>query len=474
MSRKLFVPLVVLMVASLVLIACPAPAPQVVEKIITQEVVKEVPKEVVVTKEIVKEVPKEVVVTKEVEKVVEKERPKLTMWVDHFFFSPATDAMFKSQALQCAQQAGFDLEYVQDSPDVMLPRESAALESKSLPDVLYTDVAHISPVVNAGQALDLSDVVAQLTKNMGGFTPGMLAAVTLDGKQWAVPYAMATEEFYVRKDILDKLGIKYPETWEEAFALASKANNPPTIWGLGLQLGNNYDTENQLNAMLWGYGTSVFGKDGTTITLDSPETRQVLDMIKKAWDAGAEPKDTLTGDESWNNKQYQSGKVAMIQNTGSVAKWMVANDPDLLANTVLGAPPAGPKGRFVSATGIAMLIANYTKYPDLAKGLVQCLESPDIYKALLTEMQGFRMPAYVDTADMKLWNDPLMKPLQANIPISYLPGYPGPVSPQALQAYNQKILAGMVGHVLADGWDYDKAIADAVTKLQTILNDMKK
>jgi len=469
MSRKLFVPFVVLMVASLILTACPAPTPQVVEKVVTQEVVKEVPKEVVVTQE----VPKEVVVTKEVEKEVVKERPKLTMWVDHFFFSAATDAMFKSQALQYAQQNGFDLEYVQDSPDVMLPRESAALESKTFPDILYTDVAHISPVVSAGQALDVSDVVAELNKNMGGFTPGMLAAVTLDGKQWAVPYAMATEEFYVRQDILDKLGVKYPDTWEDAFALALKANNPPTIWGLGLQLGNNYDTENQLNAMLWGYGGSVFSADGKTITLDSPVTRQVLDMIKKAWDAGAEPKDTLTGDESWNNTQYQSGKVVMIQNTGSVAKWMAANDPDLLKNTALGAPPAGPKGRFVSATGIAMLIPNYSKNLDLAKGLVKYLESPDIYKALLTEMQGFRMPAYVDTSDMKLWADPFMKPLQANVPFSFLPGYPGPATPSALQAYNQKVLAAMVGHVLADNWSYDQAIADAVTKLQTILDQMK-
>ena len=471
MSRKVLVPFAVLVIASLLLTACPAPTPQVIEKqvVVTQQVIKEVPKEVVVTKE----VPKEVVVTKEVVKEVAKARPKLTMWITHFFFSAATDAMFKSKALQYAQQNGFDLEYVQDSPDVMLPRVSAAMESKSLPDILYADVAQISPIVKAGQALEVSDVVAKLGKNMGGFTPGMLAAVTLDGKQWAVPYAMATEEFYVRKDILDKLGAKYPDTWEDAFALAAKANNPPTIWGLGLQWGNNYDTENQFNAMLWGYGGSVFSADGKSIALDSPVTRQVLDMIKKAWDAGHEPKDTLTGDESWNNKQYQSGKVVMIQNTGSVAKWMVANDPELLKNTVLGAPPAGPKGRFVSATGIAMVVTSYSKNLDLAKGLVQYLESPGIYKALLTEMQGFRMPAYVDTADMKLWADPLMKPLQANVPFSYLPGYPGPVSAQALQAYNQKVLAGMLGHVMADGWSNDKAIADAVTKLQTILSQTK-
>jgi ABC-type glycerol-3-phosphate transport system substrate-binding protein len=466
MSKKLSVLFVLLFVIGPILTACAAPAPQVVQKVVTVEVVKNVPQTV--------EVPKEVVVTKEVQKDVVKARPKLTMWVDHFFFSPATDAMFKSQALQFAQQNGFDLEYVQDSPDVMLPRESAALESKGLPDILYTDVAHLSPVVNAGQAQDVSDVVATLNKNMGGFTPGMMAAVTLDGKQWAVPYAMATEEFYVRKDILDKMGMKYPQTWEDAFAIGLKANNPPTVWGMGIQLGNNYDTENQLNAMLWGYGGSVFSADGMAIALDSPATRQILDMIKKSWDAGTTPKDVLTGDESWNNKVYQSGKVVMIQNTGSVAKWMAANDPDLLKNTTLGAPPAGPKGRFVSATGVAILIPNYSKNLALAKGMVQYLESPTIYKALLTEMQGFRMPAFVDTADMKLWADPLMKPLQANVPFSFLPGYPGPATPSALQAYNQKVLAAMVGHVLADGWSNDKAIADAVAKLQTIVTQTTK
>jgi ABC-type glycerol-3-phosphate transport system substrate-binding protein len=95
-----------------------------------------------------------------------------------------------------------------------------------------------------------------------------------------VPFAVATEEFYVRKDVLAKTGLQYPATWEDALALGIKANNPPTIWRWGLQLGNNYDTENQINAMLWGYGASVFGKDGKTITLDSPETRQVLTLIK--------------------------------------------------------------------------------------------------------------------------------------------------------------------------------------------------
>ena len=367
MRTKMIVSFALLMVAGLILTSCAAPTPQVVRETVVVAGTPQVVERTVVVPGATQVVQQTVVVPG-----TPVARPKLKMWVDHYFFSPASDGLWKAQALQYALQNGFDLEYLQDSPDVMLPKEDAAMESKTLPDVLYADVSTCAKVRRTGQALDVTDVVADLNKTMGGIIPGFLAAVTQpDGKQYSVPFALATEEFYVRKDLIEKAGVKYPATWEDALAVGLKVNNPPNVWGWGIQLGNNYDTENQLNAMLWGYGGSVFGKDGKTITLDSPETRQVLALIKKGWDAGIEPKDTLTGNESWNNGVYQTGKVAMIQNTGSVAKYLAANDKALLDNTILGKPPAGPKGAFISGTFVTFCIASNTKYPDLSKGIIK-------------------------------------------------------------------------------------------------------
>ncbi len=56
---------------------------------------------------------------------------------------------------------------------VMLPRENAALESKTLPDVLYSDVSSYVKVRRAGEVLDVGDVVTELNKTMGGYTPGL-------------------------------------------------------------------------------------------------------------------------------------------------------------------------------------------------------------------------------------------------------------------------------------------------------------
>jgi multiple sugar transport system substrate-binding protein len=400
-------------------------------------------------------------------------KPKLTMWVDMNFFSKDSEALYKSQAMDYARQMGFDLEFVQDTADVMKPRESAAIESKTLPDVLYCAVENTATIRRAGQALEVSDVVTELNKNMGGFTKGMMAAVTGDGKQWAVPYSATTEVFYSRLDVLATKGLKAPDTWEQVFSMAKTVNNPPSVWGLGMQVGSNYDTEDQMGALLWAYGSSVFGKDGKTIMLDTPGTRQVLTMIRKAWDDGLIPKDSLTWDTAGNNQAYQSGKVAFILNTGSVAKWMNQNDKDLLAKTALTAPPAGPNGRFVQAAGYNLVIPVYSKNIDLAKGLIKYLSSPAQYQAMIEIMQGFHIPAYAGLTTMKMWQDPMLKPLAEAIPFAYLPGFPGPVTDAALQAYQDKVLASMCVRVLADNWTPDKAIAEAVQKVQKIADRYK-
>jgi hypothetical protein len=52
----------------------------------------------------------------------------------------------------------------------MNPKIDAAMESKTLPDVLYVGIEVCGKVRRSGQALEVTDVVADLNKNMGGIT----------------------------------------------------------------------------------------------------------------------------------------------------------------------------------------------------------------------------------------------------------------------------------------------------------------
>jgi len=461
MRKRFGIVVVLAAVATLLLISCAAPTPQVVEKTVVVQQTR-----IVETTKVVEQ-------TKVVQQTVvvpgtPVARPKLRVWVDHDFYSTATNALFKAQVLTWAQQKGVDIEYQQAEPSVMTPRTDAALESKTLPDLIYMADDRAAKVRRAGQALDVTDFVAELNKNMGGFLPNSLAGVTVDGKQYGIPMMMVSEEFYVRKDLLEKSGMKYPETWEDAFALAQKVNNPPAVWGSGMQVGPSDDTEHHVMDMIWGYGGSVFAADGKTIVLDSPATRQVLTLLKSNWDKGLSPQDAVTGDNAWNNTAYQTKKVAWIFNTGSVVAWMKTNDPDLLKNTVLGLPPAGPKGLFSFVIGEPIVIPNYGKNIELVKDLIRYLCAQPQYEAVVQEMSGFRAPVYKDNAKMAMWKDPSNKTILDIAPYTYPPGYPGPITNAALQTHGELVLAKMVGRVLADNWTPDRAIAEAVQKIQQI------
>ena len=87
-----------------------------------------------------------------------------------------------------------------------------ALQNDS-PDVItWYPGNRMGPFVDAGLFMDISDMYAN------GDLPGLDAvkgAMTIDGKQWGVPYTYYQWGVYYRKDIFEELGLTEPATWEE-------------------------------------------------------------------------------------------------------------------------------------------------------------------------------------------------------------------------------------------------------------------
>lgn len=84
------------------------------------------------------------------------------------------------------------------------------------PDVVNWYAANrMGPYVNAGLFMDISDMYDN------GDLPGLDAvkgAMTLDGKQWGVPYTYYQWGIYYREDIFGELGLSEPATFEEEIA----------------------------------------------------------------------------------------------------------------------------------------------------------------------------------------------------------------------------------------------------------------
>ncbi len=119
----------------------------------------------------------------------------------------------------------------------------------------------MAPFVNAGQFEDVSDVW-----EAEGFSDSLAStksAMTMDGKQWGVPYTYYQWGIYYRSDIFADQGIEVPQNWEQLLAACAKLKEagitPFTIgtsklWPaagvfdyLNLRT-NGYDVHNELTA----------------------------------------------------------------------------------------------------------------------------------------------------------------------------------------------------------------------------------
>jgi multiple sugar transport system substrate-binding protein len=88
--------------------------------------------------------------------------------------------------------------------------------SANPPDVINWYAANrMRPFVDAGLFADISDLWAEEEFAALASTKG---AMTIDGKQWGVPYTYYQWGVYYRKDIFEELGLSEPATWEEELA----------------------------------------------------------------------------------------------------------------------------------------------------------------------------------------------------------------------------------------------------------------
>lgn len=81
------------------------------------------------------------------------------------------------------------------------------------PDVVNWYAGHkMEPFVKAGLFEDVSDVWTQ--NDLNDKLKSAQSEVTLDGKQWGIPYTYYQWGIYYRKDIFAKLNIEPPKTWQ--------------------------------------------------------------------------------------------------------------------------------------------------------------------------------------------------------------------------------------------------------------------
>jgi multiple sugar transport system substrate-binding protein len=108
---------------------------------------------------------------------------------------------------------------------------ASGLLSNSGPDVFETQLN--LAMVKSGQVVPLDDILGDAKDD---FNPNDLKVNTIDGKLYGIKMIDDTQAFYYRKSLLDKAGIKPPETVDDLIAAAKELTTDKVK---GIFLGND-------------------------------------------------------------------------------------------------------------------------------------------------------------------------------------------------------------------------------------------
>ena len=164
--------------------------------------------------------------------------------------------------------------------------------------------------------------------------------ITINGKVMAVAFMANAQHLVYREDVLKKIGMEPPKTYEDMLAVAEKIRSAGIMQNpVGGAYKAGWNLAQEFNNMFLGYGGSHF-KDGTAQpNVNTAAGVNALKMMK-ALSEYMNP-DFLTHDSNATNAEFRAGNVAIMNMWGSRAATLV--DADGVSNEVKnGMNIAGP------------------------------------------------------------------------------------------------------------------------------------
>jgi multiple sugar transport system substrate-binding protein len=399
LTKKLLIPLALLMIASLLLAACGTPP---------------TPETIIQTVEVPVEVTRMVAGTPETFIVTATAEPLAEVSADHpieirigVSMTPAELSTWMP-LLDAIDQAHPEWILVMEQTPQSSTNEklNANAAAGTLPDI--QELVGIPDLVWSGAFLPLDDLLASFNFDQSDFFPNALKMYTVNGKLYGLPFVGSPEILFYNKDKFDAAGVAYPTddwTYDDfkaaAIALTLDANgntpadadfDPTTIvqWGFNANPGimGSWATATYMSP--WG-GNFCSNEDCSVLAMTTPEDMDALnfwyDLAVTNHAALADPyggsQTGVPGDP------FQFGFAAMGFN-GFFAIGQMKDTADF--NFGIVQTPLGPVGRGSGLSARAYAIAANTLYPEEAWKLIQELTSEEFLQKMWAE-PGNSVPA---------------------------------------------------------------------------------
>jgi multiple sugar transport system substrate-binding protein len=246
-------------------------------------------------------------------------------------------------------------------------------------DLVYMDIIWVPKFASKGWLEPLDEKFPAQEREK--FLPGDIAGSIYERKIYRVPMQSDAGMLYYRKDLLEKAGLKPPETFGELLQQCKKLQSPPDLWGYVFQ-GMQYEgLVCDFLEILWGHGGDVLTPDGKAI-IDSPESVSALSwLVKIVREEKVCPDGVTTYQEEESRNVFQEGRAVFMRNW-PYAWTKFQEDKSLVKGKVGIKPMVHAPGKTSAATlgGWGFAIYKFSKNKEAAWKFIQFATTPEMQK----------------------------------------------------------------------------------------------
>ncbi len=385
------------------------------------------------------------------------------------YFVPAAQEMFTKQLQQFGEANG-----VKVSADYMAWTDLQAKIAAAIQAGAGVDIMELWPVwpyLYKDALVDFSEIAEPMGQAQGGYYDWVTPSVKVDGKWLGVPHGATNNAVNYRISYLKKAGFgdaetKFPDTWEELFALgkALKAMGKPIGQALGHSLG---DPPGFAYPYMWSYGAMEVEKDGKTVAFNKPEFVDAMKRFVQAWKDGFD-ETGLSWDDSANNRAFLADQISVTLNGSSIYESAKKDQPAIAADMTHADIPKGPAGRFYSLDGKSMSGLKSSKNVDGAKAFYRWWFDPEQFGPWLRIQNTYQLPPTKAWEKDPMWTaDPKLAAFGREASFGRTQGYAGSPNDKAAMARSKYIVVDTFAKAVQSG-DAAAAIkwgADELTKI---------
>jgi len=348
----------------------------------------------------------------------------------------------------------------------MFTKVEAGLRTDTLPDILMSWGSLPPQFARMGAIQPITDVIEDIGEDQ--FPVSTMKYYKFDGEYIAMPVAIYTDVLFYRSDVYKELGLEAPTTWDEVLENSKAIMDNTDMYGFGLYMAEH---EADIFYGLMGCNDgAIVGPDGESITINSPETIEVLEYLKELYKYSSA--DMLVKSAGDVRVLVMEGNVGQIlTSTSFCANIQSLEDTSMEFSAVTFPTNKGNRGAMFNP--VTYEITKSTDHPEEAKLLLKFMCRDDI----TLEFHKLYIPGHVPALksvneNEEFWNSPNVIDLVDIIKAGVTANEKAILAAQELGPNSVSgvimgtgIVGSMVQKVLLDGWGPQEALEWCEQKL---------